>query len=162
MSGLKKKIKLFIVYFPVILVASQVLGNSIYFISVNSYNNLSVYLNTFLGTNLLFSFFLVCFTFMFKFCSISKWAALAEFSFGVFYLLIQRDDVYNILYQMIVGSVAIVITFTSYMKKFPLCTMSLLFSFLGSIFSSKGNCEKAIDLFSENLNKKVANHHDYK
>jgi len=153
MRGLKKKIKLFIVYFPVILVASQVLGNSIYFISANTYYNIGVYLNTFLGTNVLFSLFLVCFTFMFKFCSISKWAAIVELSFGIFYLLIQKDDLYNIVYQMIAGSIAVFVTFATYIKKFPFCKMSLFASFMASVFYSKGDCEKAIDIYNEKLNE---------
>lgn len=159
---MKHRVKLFIAYFPVIFLGCQMVANLLFFVAPNFYYTKGLLLNTLFGGSLLFALFLVCFTFIFRFCEISRWAAIAELIFGVMALFIHDDGVYNISLQLGIGAFAMLATFRHYIKKFPLCTMSLFFSFIGSIFSSKGNCEKAIDLFSENLNKKVANHHDFK
>jgi hypothetical protein len=114
---MKSKLKYFIIYFPVILVALQVFGNLLFFISPDTYNSKGFYIDTFLGTNVFFSVFLLVFTFTFKFCGISKAAAIAECSFALFYLIFQRDDIYNILFQVIVGTLAILLTFYFISKK---------------------------------------------
>ena len=137
-------------------------ANLIFFISPEFYYAKGIYLNTLFGGSLMFAVFLVSFTFMFKFCEVSRWAAIAELIFSLMALFIHDDGIYNISLQLGIGGVALYATFRHYVKKFPLCTLSLFVSFLGSIFASKGNCEKAIDLFSDKLNKKVANHHDFK
>lgn len=139
-----RKIKLFVVYFPVTLVMLQVLANGLYFIAPGVYYASGFYLNTFLGTNILFAIFLVTFTFMFRFCAVSRWAAVAELAFGLFYLIRQKDDVYNVGIQIIVGVIALIATFRHYVNKFPLCRMSLLVGFFGSVIK-KGNCNKGLE-----------------
>lgn len=145
-----KMIKLFIVYFPVTLVMLQVLANGLYFIAPEVYNVSGFYLNTFLGTNILFAVFLVAFTFTFRFCSVSRWAAAAECLFGLFYLVIQKDNVYNILFQITVGAISLIITFWHYVKKFPLCKVSLLVGFFGSAVKS-GSCKKGLEQWDRNV-----------
>jgi len=155
-----KKFKLFIIYFPVILVILQVLLNLLSFVYPAAYTNAGFYLNTFLGTNVLFSLFLVALTFSFQFCSVSRWAAVAELIFAVAYLIIKEDNIYNISIQVIVGLVAIVVTFWNYLKKFPLCRMSLLMSFMGSVISNF-SCKKGLaewDKDVEHLWLKKRNH----
>jgi len=145
---MKRGIKLFLVYGPVIIVASQVAVNLLYFISKNTYMEAGFYLNTFFGTNMLFALFLLAFTFMFKFCAISRWAAIAEVLFGVNYLVVQEDNLYNIMFQVIVGTIALIFTISHYTKSFPLCRLSLLVSFIKSvilsIISSK-SCKKGLE-----------------
>ena len=145
-----KRVKLFIVYFPVTLVMLQVLANGLYFIAPEVYNVSGFYLNTFLGTNILFAVFLVAFTFTFRFCSVSKWAALAELAFGLFYLIRQKDDVYNVGIQIIVGVIALIATFWHYIKKFPLCKMSLVAGLLGSV-AKTGSCKKGLEQWDRNV-----------
>ena len=57
---MKKKIKLFVIYFPIILVAAQVAANIMYFVNPEWYFKNGFYLNTFVGTNVLFAVFFSC------------------------------------------------------------------------------------------------------
>lgn len=152
---MSRKLKIFIVYFPVILVSCQVLVNLLYFAWPSAYYNTGFYLNLFFGSNIMVGIFLLVFTFGLKFCAISKWASVAELLYGVNYLIVQQDNEYNIWFQIITGATALVITFRTYLSKFPLCQMSLFFSFVGSIFSTKGNCEKAVDHWQGKLTSTI-------
>ncbi len=155
---MKKKAKLFIIYFPVILVAGQVLVNLISFVLPSFYQATGFYLNTFLGTNVLYSVFLLDFTFMFQFCAVSRWAAIAEVLFGLNYLVVQQDNLYNILFQVVVGVIAMLLTFRHYVKKFPLCRLSLLMGFISSV-ASKGSCQKGYEKWERNLKNTVSKHY---
>lgn len=155
---MKNKAKLFVIYFPVTLVALQVMANLLYFIAPAIYNKVGFYLDTFLGTNILFSIFLLCFTFMFRFCSVSRWAAAAECLFGLFYLVIQKDNVYNILFQITVGAISLIITFWHYVKKFPLCRMSLVAGLFGSVVRT-GSCKKGLDDWDRNVKSIILKTH---
>ena len=163
---MRKKVKLFVVYFPGILVACQVAANLLYFIDRDLYNASGFYLNTFFGTNVLFALFMVSMTFLFSFCAVSRFAALAELLFAVYYLMIQQDDVYNIVYHITIGTVAILFTAIYYVNKFPFCKLSLLVSFIDSMFST-GSCEDAFrhwdDKIEGKINEKIFNErsHDY-
>ena len=107
---MKRYSRLAIVYFPVLLVALQVAANYLFLINPELYYSTGFYLNTFLGTNMLFALFLVVFTFSFGFCKISRSAAVVECLFGVNYLIVQEDNLYNILFQIIAGTAAIFLT----------------------------------------------------
>lgn len=152
---MRYRLKIFITYFPVILVSCQVLTNLLYFAWPSAYYNTGFYLNLFFGTNLMVSLFFLIFTFVFSFCEISRWAAVAEFLYAINYMIVQQDSNYNIMFQIITGAIALIITFRTYLSKFPLCQMSLFFSFMGSVFSSKGNCEKAVDHWQDKLNSTI-------
>jgi hypothetical protein len=147
---MKKTVKIFIVYFPVILVSGQVLINLLSFLYEPAYKAAGFYLNTFFGTNVFFALFLVAFTWMFKFCSVSKWAALAECLFAINYLVVKEDNLYNISFQIIVGLVAIAATYWNYLKKFPLCRWSLFWNFIGSVISN-GSCKKGLIEWERNI-----------
>src|SRR5678815_1485440 len=82
---MNKKVKLFIVYFPVLLISCQVLVDLLAIINQPLYLKWGFYLNTFFGTNVLFAVFLLAFTLMFRFCRISVWAAVAECAFALYY-----------------------------------------------------------------------------
>lgn len=156
---MRKGIKLFVVYFPVVLVALQVLGNALYFILPSIYYGTAFYLNLFLGTNFLFAFFLLAFTFMFRFCAVSRWAAGAECIFAILYLIIQSDTVYNILIQITVGLIALIATFWHYIKKFPHCNFSVGLSFLANSVKHS-SCRKSIDHFDSKVKRSILkNHH---
>jgi hypothetical protein len=149
---MKKSIKVYIIYFPITLVFLQVLINFLALIDFDFYNKVGFYLNTFFGTNILFALFLVGFTFFFKFCSVSRAASIAELLFGINYLIIQNDNLYNILFQIIVGTIALIICLRSFIHKFPNCNVSLVRKFW-SKFWHTGSCEKALDLFEEDRRK---------
>jgi len=149
---MKSKVNIFLSYFPVLLVTMQVICNLLSFVvSKNTYNQWGFYLNTLFGTNVLFAVFLLFFTFRLKFCSVSRAAAIAEVLFGINYLIVKEDNLYNILFQVIVGSVALVWTFRYYIRKFPLCKMSLMVTFFSSLFASKGDCRKGVDNWERHL-----------
>lgn len=156
---MRKKIRIFIVYFPVILVAGQVLVNLLSFVVPSVYIKCAFYLNTFFGTNVFFSLFLVAFTLMFKFCSVSKWAAGAECLFAINYMIVQVDSLYNILFQVIVGSVAIAITFSQYVKMFPLCRLGLIVNFIKSVIRT-GSCSLGLVKWEHDLKNTITKRHE--
>lgn len=138
-----KPIKKFLIYFPVILVSLQVIVNLYALWDRASYNSLGFYLNTFIGTNVFFSVFLVAFTFSFNFCAVSRWAAIGEMLFAINYLIVQEDTLYNILFQVIVGVIALILTYYHFKNKFPLCRISLLHKFVAYVFLT-GSCAKGL------------------
>jgi hypothetical protein len=108
------------------------------------YDKAGFYLNTFVGTNIFFAVFLLCFTFAFGFCYVSRAAAVAEFLFAVVYLIIQQDNIYNILFQVITGCIALFLTFKYFGRKYPLCDIGLLNRFFGWVVLT-GSCSKGLD-----------------
>lgn len=155
-----KTVRKFLVYFPVILVAMQVLVNLYALIDRESYNAAGFYLNTFVGTNIFFAVFLVAFTFSFNFCHVSRYAAVAELLFGIFYLIIQQDNIYNIMFQIVVGGGSLFFTYRHFIKKFPLCRVSLVHKFFGAIFLT-GSCSKALDVWEQDIKTQItAQHYD--
>lgn len=157
---MKNKLKLFIVYFPVLLVSFQVAVNLLYFLWNSFYMSSGFYLNTFFGTNVLFAIFLVAYTFMFKFCKISRWAAIAEVLFAINFLVVKEDNMYNILFQIIVGVLAILITFSHYIKSFPLCRLSLVVGFIKSVIL-KGNCKKGLEQWERDVKSIILRKHHH-
>ncbi len=142
-----KPLKKFLIYFPVILVALQVIVNLYALIDRASYNAVGFYLNTFIGTNVFFGVFfgvfLVAFTFSFNFCAVSRWCAIGECLFALNYLIVQQDNLYNILFQVIVGVIALTITFRHFIRKFPLCKISLVHKFIACVFVT-GSCQRGL------------------
>lgn len=145
---MRKKIKLFIIYFPVLLVSSQVAVNLLSFISIDTYMKLGFYLNTMFGVNFLFALFLVGFTHWFRFCAVSRYSAWAEILFAINYLIVQQDSLYNILFQVIVGTIALLLTSRYFVKKFPLCSVALVWSFIKSCTKQK-SCVRGMDMWEK-------------
>jgi len=156
---MRKKLKLFITYFPVILITGQVITNLLYFIAPEFYSNYGFYLGLAFGTNLLFALFLVGFTIWFRFCAVSRWAAYAQLAFAVNYLIVQQDSLYNIMFQIIVGTGALLLTFRFFIVKFPLCKLSLFASFVKS-FLLTGSCNSALDRWDRLTYHKIHIQHD--
>lgn len=148
--------KVFIVYFPAVLVACQVIVNGLYFLWPEMYYGSAFYLNHFFGVNMMIGIFFVVFTWGFKFCYVSRWAAVAELLFGFNYMIVQQDNLYNILFQITVGLIALSMTFWYYIKRFPLCRLSLIVSFLQRVIRRR-SCEKGI----ENWKQYIMKHYDY-
>jgi len=136
--------KLFIVYFPIVLVSLQGVVNILALVNKPLYYSMGFYLNTFLGTNIFFSVFMLAFTFYFKFCTVSRAAAIAEVLFGLNYLIVQQDNLYNILFQIIVGAIALLITVKYYMRKFPSCDISQIKNFF-KLVAKRKSCTKAFE-----------------
>lgn len=145
---MRKKIKIFIIYFPVILISCQVLVNLLSFISYSTYIKYGLVLNTFFGTNALFSLFLLAFTYWFKFCAVSRYAAWAEVLFAANYLIVQQDNLYNILFQVIVGIISLILTFRYFVRRSPLCSVALVWSFIKSVTQAK-SCKRGMDVWEE-------------
>lgn len=145
---MRKKIKIFIVYFPVILVSCQVLVNLMSFVWYEGYLKAGLVLNTLFGVNLFFALFLVGFTYWFKFCAVSRYSAWAEILFAANYLIVQQDNLYNIMFQVIIGTLALMLTFRHFIKKFPLCSIALLLSFIKSV-AKKRSCRRGMDLWEQ-------------
>lgn len=99
-----------IVYTPIVLLIGQVLSNIFYLALPNIYSEWYYVIATFFGTNLICSFMMVSLTYSFKFCKVSRAAALSQVVFCLFYLLVSKDDSYNISLQVIVGVAALIIT----------------------------------------------------
>jgi hypothetical protein len=156
---MRKKLKIFIAYFPVILIAGQVITNLLYFIAPEFYSNYGFYLGLAFGTNLLFALFLVGFTYWFRFCTVSRYAAIAQLLFAVNYLCVQQDNLYNIIFQIVVGVLSLCLTFRFFMKKFPLCRISLFISFMSSLFAT-GSCTGALDRWDRITYHKIHIAHD--
>jgi len=157
-----KSVKKFLIYFPVVLVSLQVLVNLYALIDRESYNAVGFYLNTFIGTNILFSFFLLAFTFSFNFCRVSRFAAIAEVLFGLNYLIVQQDNLYNILFQIIVGTLFLIFTYLHFINKFPLCKVSLIHKLFASLLASlftNGSCAKGIDNYQKNIESTIKQAH---
>ena len=141
---MKSYIKIGIIYFPIILILAQVLANLIYLFAPSFYISIAFYANLLVGTNVLFTLFLVGFTFYFKFCEISRTAALAELAFVVNYLIVQEDSLYNILFQIIVGTFAIIATIIRFTKLYPKCKVSLIKNFFILVIKER-SCNKAFE-----------------
>lgn len=156
---MKKKIKLFIIYFPVILVSCQVMVNLFSFVSFDAYVKAGFILNTLFGVNGLFALFMLAFTYWFKFCEVSRFAAWAEILFAGNYLIVQQDNLYNIMFQVIIGSIAILLTFRYFIKRFPLCSLALIWRFLDSVGKTK-SCKKGMDLWEKRTYNTIKSYHE--
>jgi len=155
---MRKKLKLFVIYFPVVLVSCQVLVNLLSFVSYETYVSAGFYLNHLFGVNVLIAMFLVAFTHWFKFCAISRYSAWAEVAFAVNFLIVQQDNLYNILFQVIVGTGALLLTFRYFVIRYPLCSIALVWRFLRSVTEEK-SCRRGMDLWEQKTYRKIENHY---
>lgn len=141
---MRRKLMIFVAYSPAIIVGGQVLVNLLSFIWPSGYAAAGFYLNTVFGTNVIFALVLLTLTVLLKFCAVSFWAAIAECLFAINWIIVQEDNLYNILFQVIIGTVSLIAVFWHYIKKFPLCRMSLFVSFIKSVVR-KRSCTKGLE-----------------
>lgn len=156
---MRKKVKLFIIYFPVTLVTCQVSVNLLSFILPDLYIKYGFVLNTLFGVNLLFALFLLAFTYWFKFCAVSRYSAWAELLFAGNYLIVQQDNLYNIMFQVIVGSISLILTFRYFVKRYPLCSLALVWKFFSSV-GKTGSCSKGLDMWERNTYHTIKTQHE--
>lgn len=142
-----------------ILIACQVAVNLLSFISFNTYVKYGLYLNTFFGTNALFALFLLAFTYWFRFCAVSRYAAWAEVLFALNYLIVQEDNLYNILFQVIVGVLALMLTGRYFIKRFPLCSVALIWQFFRSVGKTK-SCSSGLELWERHTYHTIKSVHE--
>ena len=155
---MRKYGKIFIAYFPVFLIAGQVLINLMSFVFPSAYMEAGFYLNTFFGVNVWFAVMLVVMTQLFSFCNVSKWAARGELLFAINFLIIKEDNFYNIMFQIIVGFIAILLTVIYYTKKFPKCNLVVGGKFIKDSFK-KGSCQKSIEHFDRQIMRSMLKDH---
>ena len=139
-----KRFKLYIVYCPVLLLALQVIANILYFVSADVYNAVAYELASVIGVNLMTALFMAAICFFFNFCRVSRAAAVAEILFALNDVLVKNDDVYNIVFQVIIGMAALSVTVLLYMKKFPRCNISIAVDYFKNVVVRKGDCGKAL------------------
>jgi hypothetical protein len=154
---MRKASNLLISLFPVILVTAQVLCNILYLIDKPLYISKCFYLNWAFGNGAWVSFIMLLFTFRLRLCFVSRAAAIAECIFALWYIIFQKDDIYNIVMQITVGGIAIMWTLRAIYKKHPLCSFSLLVEFLNSLFKENGNCYQAVERWDNKVIEEVKN-----
>jgi hypothetical protein len=135
-----------IAYSAVIIVFLQCLANCIYFIDSGVYMANSFWLNFVAGTNGVFPVILLCMAFKFRLCSVSRVAAVAECLMALYYAIVQRDDLYNILVQLTLGVGALVSTVLIYANRTGTRRGVTRFIVL-TIFSS--SCERGLHKYFE-------------
>ena len=146
--------KIFLCYFPVLLVLGQIVIDLLAIFCPSAYIYTGFYLGAFFGTNVFVSMFLVVFVFYFNFCTVSRASAIAELAFALNYLIVQEDNMYNLLFQIIVGTIALIFTIRCYVKKFPLCKISLLYTFMALLIRS-GSCTSAMDSWQKEITYRI-------
>jgi hypothetical protein len=156
-TKMKYWLKIFVAFYPVMLVTCQVIVNLIAVIHYPTYVKHGFYFGLFFGTNLSFSIVFIAMCHLFKFCRISIYCAYAELAFGIAYMVIKQDNVYNVTLQIIIGAMALIFTFGQYIRKFPLCRLSLVTGFIWSVIS-KCSCEKGLEKWDQDLRRKISNH----
>lgn len=144
--------KIFIAYFPVMLLAGQVMANWLYFIAFDWYIKAGFYLNLFFGTNVFFAMMLVTLTHFLNFCKVSRWAAWAQLAFAINYMIVKQDNLYNIIFQVIIGTIALLFTFRHYIVKYPNCNFSVGLSVLSNAVKDC-SCEKSIEKHSAKVER---------
>lgn len=141
----KRYTRLLLAYFPVVLVALQVGVNFIGIYANDFYNAYGLYLNTLFGNNMLVALFMLGYTFHSRFCKVSRAAAIAEVLFGIAYMVIGEDNVYNITLQIIIGLLALAVCFMVYIKIFPDCNVSLAKDYFKNLINQRGDCKEALN-----------------
>ena len=128
--------KLFMAYFPFVLVSGQFIINVLYLLGID--NEIFLYYsNALFGTNLGFAVFLVCYTQFFHFCRISKWSAFVEVLLALDVMIVRDETTYNLVFQSIILFAGIILTLLTYANIFPTCLMSLHALFIKKIIKNK-------------------------
>jgi hypothetical protein len=156
---MKRFSKIFISHFAILLVFCQVVVNILGVIESPIYYNYGFYLNTFFGTNILFAVFLVVFTFSYNFCSRSRWCALAELAFAVNYLIVQEDNLYNIWFQILTGTLMLIVTAITIVKVTHLQELlkAAKLGFFLKSYKQTFNCHDAIAKWERELEVEIKN-----
>lgn len=74
-------------------------------------------------------------------------------------MIVQQDNLYNILFQVIVGSLALILTSWYFIRKFPLCSIALMWEFILSV-TKKKSCSKGLEMWERKTYNHIKNHHE--
>jgi len=149
---------LIIAYFIIALVFCQVIMGIFALVNRTAYDRAGFYLDSFFGTNVLVSALFIALSYQLRFCKISRVAAWTELAFAINWVIIKEDNLYNILFQVIGGTAALIATYLHFINKFPLCKLSLIHKLFASLFASLftgGGCEKGIDNYQKNIESTI-------
>jgi Na+(H+)/acetate symporter ActP len=147
MRWLKKTSEFIITYAAAIIVVLQIIGNMLFFFDKEFYIKNGFILNWAVGTNAFFPVVLFCMSYRLKFCRAGIICAGAEVLMALYYVIVQKDDIYNIIVQITLGLLAIMLTMIIYgrFKK------GRVARFLYYAVTSN-NCEEAVRNFVKNKN----------
>lgn len=147
-SKTRMRVKLFMAYFPLGLVISQFIVNCLYLLGVD--NKEFLYQSTVqFGANFWVAVFFVCYTWLFNFCRISKWAARVELLLAIDISIAHDENMYNLIFQTIILIAGIMLTLLQYSKVFPTCLMSLHTMFIRKVIKNKFDCVKSLEDFKD-------------
>lgn len=132
-----------IAYFPIVLTSSQLLINLGFIFDMIPPSYLFV-LNTFFGVNIFFAWFLVLYTRFFSFCIVSRFAAYAELILAFDVLLVNSEHIYNLIFQSIVLFIGVSTSLYYYIRKYPMCLISMHLRFVRLAVKNGFHCEKTI------------------
>ena len=134
--------------------------NILSLISYEFYSNNFFWISCFFGSTLISSVQNIAMVHLFKFCEISKYASYAILIFLPVYiidfLIFGTESIANILFQLIIGLVALFLTLLAYIKKYPNCTitnyirakqysLSIWNCFIRSLAKNNFQCETALE-----------------
>jgi hypothetical protein len=155
--------KFYVSFSPIISLALIVLINAISLVSYQTYIENTYWINMFVGISVVQSMRDLAMVKLFNFCSVSRYSVYAILSFAPIYLLdyiiFGQETIANIIFQIVVGIFALIITFIAYIKKYPNCKMTIWLrakkysleiwnTFLQSLAKNNFKCESAFKDFT--------------
>lgn len=107
---MKKFQDILIKFSPIIILLGQLIANAMYFLMPEFYISYYHILAGFVGLCLIAAAQMVAVSYRFKFCSLGRSAAWAQVLFVLVYMAIPRQELYNVVVQIIVGTAAVFLT----------------------------------------------------
>jgi hypothetical protein len=150
--AIRKVTRFVLAYFLFILLLGQTVANIIRVSWPEFYfsGSFKFWTDFQVGINLWVIGFFMFYAFGLKFCYPARAAAVTELLFAIFYAIIKEDNMYNVIFQLIVGGMGIIVTLYVIYKKYPLCSFSLWVKFfLKALPKSNCNTYKAVEKFDE-------------
>ena len=152
--------KIYVSFFPIISLSGIVIANIISLINYDFYSENLFWISCFVGISFFSCLQNIAMVKLFKFCEISKYASYSMFLFIPFYiidyLIFESESTANIIFQIVVGIVALILTAIAYIKKYPDCTFTKYIkakkysidiwnTFLNSLAKNNFDCENALE-----------------
>lgn len=117
---MKERVKIAMVFSPIVLLAGQVLSNLLYMCMPDMYIKLYPVLGTFFGFNMIAALLMTSITYYFNFCKVSRAAAISQIVFGIFYMVFPEKETYNLIIQVLVGIAALLVTFINFVMQYKI------------------------------------------
>lgn len=108
---MKKVLTAIVAYSFVFITIVQLLVNILFIFQKEFYLKYSFYLSQIGGLSVTYLIPMVAVAFLFKFCTPSRICAIAQIFLTLLWLIIQKDNVYNIIAQITIGAIALILTF---------------------------------------------------